>query len=135
MNEEKKHCCGPLRVKLVFACSGASDVGGISDQAARRIGRSKVAIMSCVAGIGAQVPELLDTARAAVGILAIDGCGRDCARLCLERAGLHGFAHLQLERDLGWEKGKTPPTEERIEGVVNRGLECLRRQAQKEIDS
>lgn len=125
MNEEKKSSCEPLRKKLVYACSGASDLGAISDQAARRAARSKVAFMSCAAGIGAQIPDLVNAAREAGGILAIDGCKRDCVRLCFERAGIRNFAHLQFERDFGWEKGKTPPSDERIQEAANRAIEML----------
>lgn len=125
MSAEKKTCCGPLLVKLVYACSGASDVGGITDLAARRIGRSKVAYMSCAVGIGARIPELLEPAQSAVGILVLDGCERDCVRLCLEQSGIHRFEHLQLKRDFGWEKGKTPPDDDKIARVVERGIQRL----------
>jgi uncharacterized metal-binding protein len=125
MSAETKACCGPIRVKLVYACSGASDVGALTDLAARRINRSKVAYMSCTAGIGAGVPEILEPAKTAVQILVLDGCERDCARLCLEQAGIHRFQHLQMKRDIGWEKGKTPPDDDKVACVVERGIQLL----------
>jgi uncharacterized metal-binding protein len=125
MSEENKSCCGPLSVNLVFACSGASDVGCITDQAARKVARSKTAYMSCVAAIGAQIPDIMDTARSAKKILVMDGCEKDCGRVCFERVGLKDFIHLQLERDMGMEKRKSPPTEERIAEVVTKSIDLL----------
>ena len=43
----------------------------------------------------------------------------------LELAGFSGFAHLQLERDLGFEKGATRVTAARIRQVADRGAELL----------
>ena len=43
----------------------------------------------------------------------------------MELAGLSGFAHLQLERDLGFEKGATRVTAARIRQVADRGAELL----------
>ena len=38
--------------KLIFPCSGASDVGGLSDQAARQMTKDGTGKMYCQAGIG-----------------------------------------------------------------------------------
>ena len=42
---------------MVFSCSGAADVGAISDLAARRIQRERQAFMCCTAAIAANVPN------------------------------------------------------------------------------
>jgi len=49
--EEKRSVCsrGP---KLIFACSGAADVGALSDQAARKLTSEGFGQMFCLAGIG-----------------------------------------------------------------------------------
>ena len=120
MSEGNNACCGPLKPKLVYACSGASDVGGIADLAARRLAQQKIAVMSCTAGVGGHVPEMVQMTRMATRVLAIDGCQRDCARRCLEEAGVEGFDHLNLERDLGMKKGHTPVTETSIQDVADR---------------
>ena len=41
--------------KLVFPCSGASDVGGLSDRAARQMTLDQTGKMYCLAGIGGRV--------------------------------------------------------------------------------
>jgi uncharacterized metal-binding protein len=109
---------------LVFACSGAADVGKISDQAARALTAAGVGKMFCLAGIGGRVSGILATTQAAADILAIDGCNLDCARKTLEQAGIAEFQHLRLT-DLGMEKGSTPPTDEAVAKVVARAKSRL----------
>ena len=111
-------CCGGT--KLIFACSGAADVGEIADRAARQLTKEGVGKMFCLAGIGGRVSGIMETTKTAASILAIDGCPLDCARKTLEEAGFVGFEHLRLS-DLGMEKGKTPATPEHVDKVVGRG--------------
>lgn len=108
---------GEVKYSLVFSCSGAADVGKIADQAARKLSQEKTASMCCIAAIGADIPEIIDTTRKADKILAIDGCPKDCARIMLEKAGFTGIKHLQLET-LGMKKKESPLTEERVETVL-----------------
>jgi uncharacterized metal-binding protein len=113
-------CCCNKAPKLIFACSGAADVGQIADLAARRLTADGVGKMFCLAGIGGRVSGIMATTESAAAILAIDGCPLDCARKTLEQAGFQQFEHLRLT-DLGMEKGKTPATEEQVTKVVNQG--------------
>lgn len=71
-------CCGGT--KLIFACSGAADVGAVADQAARQMTRDGIGRMFCLAGIGGRVPGIMKTTQAAEAILAIDGCPLNCVR-------------------------------------------------------
>ena len=105
-------CCAAAP-KLIFSCSGAADVGEISDRAARKLTAEGAGKMFCLAGVGGRVSGIMASTQAAAAILAIDGCPLDCARKTLEEAGFTQFAHLRLS-DLGMEKGKSPATEERI---------------------
>lgn len=109
--------CGRVKYNLVFSCSGAADVGFISDQTARALSKEKTASMCCVAAISAAIPEIVDMARNADKILTIDGCSKDCARIMLENAGLTNIRHLQLET-LGMKKNESPLTEERLETAL-----------------
>jgi uncharacterized metal-binding protein len=59
---------------LIFACSGAADVGAIADQAARQLTREGRGKMFCLAGIGGRVSGILASTESAAQILAIDGC-------------------------------------------------------------
>ena len=108
----------------MFACSGAADVGAVADQAARKLTREGKGKMYCLAGLGGDVESIVETAKAAGGILVIDGCTVDCAKKTVERTGLSGFAHLRVT-DLGLEKGKTEINKASIGRVVARGKELL----------
>lgn len=112
--------------KLIFSCSGAADVGAVSDQAARKLTRDGVGKMFCLAGIGGRVSGIVESTRSAAAILAIDGCKLDCAKNCLLEAGFVNFQHLRLS-DLGMEKGQTPPTEDNIARAMAAGAEILGR--------
>jgi len=115
-------CCGGT--KLIFACSGAADVGAVADQAARKMTRDGAGKMFCLAGIGGRVSGIMKTAQAAEAILAIDGCPLNCVKNCLEQAGFAEFNHLQLA-DLGMEKGKTAVSEDNIAKASGKGTEML----------
>ncbi|MHC5156861.1 MAG: putative zinc-binding protein [Planctomycetota bacterium] len=120
--ENKNVCSGGDT--LVFACSGAADVGAVADQAARKMTQEGYGQMFCLAGIGGGVEPILKKTAAAQKILAIDGCPLNCAKHCLEQAGFGQFEHLQIA-DLGLEKGKSPATNENISKVVEAGTKKI----------
>jgi len=90
---------------LVFPCSGAADTGELSDRVARKMAKNGTAKMFCLAGIGAHVPGMTESAKAGVKLITIDGCAVSCAKKTLEHAGFTPVA-FNL-KDLGFEKGKT----------------------------
>jgi uncharacterized metal-binding protein len=112
-------CCSGAP-KLIFACSGAADVGKISDLAARKLTAEGAGKMFCLAGIGGRVGGIMETTRAAAAILVIDGCPLDCAKKTLENAGFNKFEYIRLS-DLGMEKGKSPATDEAVAKVADLG--------------
>ena len=121
-NKENICCAAPT---LIFACSGAADVGGIADIAARKLTADGAGKMYCLAGIGGRVAGIIKTTKEAEKILAIDGCPLDCTKLSLEEAGFKEFEHMKVT-DLGLEKGKSSPSEENISTVVQVALSKLR---------
>jgi len=124
MSDKHQSCSCAAAPKLIFACSGAADVGAIADQAARQLSREGRGRMFCTAGIGGRVSGIMQTTMAADKVLAIDGCPLCCVKNSLEQAGFAKFAHLQLA-DLGMVKSKTPPSAENIARVAARGAELL----------
>ena len=122
MPDEKNQACCACNTapKLIFSCSGAADVGQISDLAARKLTSDGAGKMFCLAGVGGRVSGIMETTKAASATLAIDGCPLDCARKTLEEAGFNEFEHRRLS-DLGMEKSKSPVTDERVDKVVRRG--------------
>ena len=121
--EPQPVCCTPAE-RPIYACSGAADVGKIADLAARKLSADGAGKMSCLAGIGGRVSGIMDIAKSAKIILAIDGCPLHCARNTLQQAGFKKFEHVCLS-DLGMEKGKTPATDEAVAKVVKRAEPLL----------
>ena len=121
---DKTTCACAGAPKLIFACSGAADVGAVADQAARKLAKDGAGKMFCLAGIGGRVPGILDTTQSASRSLAIDGCPMNCAKSTLEQAGFKQYEHLQLA-DLGMTKGMTPPTLDVITKVAAAGATKL----------
>lgn len=117
-------CGRPTGPRLIFSCSGAADVGELADRTARRLAASGQGLMSCLAGIGGRVSNLMRTAESAVSILAIDGCPLDCARKTLEEAGFKRVNHLRLS-DLDFEKGRTTVNETSIAKVMQKAERYL----------
>lgn len=73
---------------LVFPCSGGSNVGQIANAAAVELNKQGRATMYCLAGMGAHVAGMVDSAAGAQYRIAIDGCKTACARKTLEHAGV-----------------------------------------------
>jgi len=123
MEDNQTHCC-VTAPKLIFPCSGAADVGEITDRAARKLTRDGIGRMYCLAGIGGRVKNIMESTKGASKILVIDGCSSDCARNTLLQAGFKEFEHLRLT-DMGMEKGKSPVSEEMVEIVLKEGGKIL----------
>jgi uncharacterized metal-binding protein len=113
-------------LKLIFACSGASDVGHLTDLAARALAQDGVGKTYCLAGIGGRVESMLAMTRSAKRIVALDGCAQECARKTLELGGFSGFEHLKLA-DLGLTKGQSPATPECVQLVAEQAAELLKK--------
>ena len=83
---------------LVYACSGCSSAAQLANQVAVRLDRSGVAEMSCIAGVGGDVPSLVKTARSGRPIIALDGCPLVCVQSSLARHGIAPARHYQLQQ-------------------------------------
>lgn len=117
-------CACSAAPKLIFSCSGGADVGALADLAARKLTRDGCGKMYCLAGIGGRVSGIMKTTEASSMILAIDGCPLDCAKKTLEAAGFANVSHLRLS-DIGFEKGRSEPSETTISLVVQKAMEQL----------
>jgi uncharacterized metal-binding protein len=124
MPDDKNACACKGGVTLIFPCSGAADVGEISDRAARDMTARGYGKMFCLAGIGGNISGMIASAKGADQVLVIDGCGVDCAKKIMEERGIENFLHFRVT-DLGMEKSKSPATQERIESVTQKGKELL----------
>ncbi len=108
----------------MFCCSGAADTAEIADRAVRTLHKAKEAKMFCLAGVAGGVELIVMNTQAAGRLVVVDGCDSDCARKTMEKNGFTDFSHFRVT-DLGWEKGKTPVTEERIGEVCDQLLRLM----------
>jgi len=110
--------CSSGKGRLVYACSGAANTGYLADQVARRLSLQGKAKMTCLAGLGADLPAFARSAVFAEENLVIDGCPTACGRLTFERLGLTCRSLVLTE--FGVEKGKTAITEVLIADMAAR---------------
>ena len=85
-------------VPLVYACSGCSSAAQLANQVALRLDRSGDAEMSCIAGVGGDVPHLMKIAHSGRPIIALDGCPLVCVHSSLARHGIAPARHYQLQQ-------------------------------------
>ncbi len=110
---------------MVFVCSGAADVGELTDRAARQLRQEGLADMSCLASVGARDPDIMFNTDLAERVLLIDGCPKACARRTFELANIKRFSHFDLS-EVGLLKGNSKVTAERIRIVVSKAAEMLK---------
>ena len=114
--ETKKCLCNENAVKTVFSCSGAADLGEVSDLVARKLHKDQIRQMKCLAFVSAGITEMIDSVKDS-NMLVIDGCPLDCGRLTMEKNGITDFCHMRLT-DMGYEKGKTPASPEVVSKIA-----------------
>lgn len=89
---------GTLPLPLVYACSGCSSAAQLANHVAVQLDRQGRAEMSCIAGVGGDVPQLLKTLHTGRPIIALDGCPLVCVQSCLTRHGVQADRHYQLHQ-------------------------------------
>jgi uncharacterized metal-binding protein len=104
-------CCKG-ETKLIYACSGAADVGEIADRVVRKLRSEGDFLMTCLAGVGAGLSGYVQSAKGADANITIDGCPVACARKTLERIGVTPKSYILTE--LGLVKGKAAVSEKII---------------------
>jgi uncharacterized metal-binding protein len=98
-------CCVPGGNIMILACSGGSNVGQLSNQAAVELTQEGFGKMFCLAGIGGQLSGFMQSAKDVPEMVVIDGCSTACAKATLEQAGVPMQRYLVLT-DLDIEKNK-----------------------------
>jgi len=86
---------------LGYSCSGCSSAAQMANHLAIGLDRRGLAEMSCIAGVGGDVPKLLRLAKSGRRIIGIDGCALVCVRSCLARHGVERTI-LHDSCDYGW---------------------------------
>ena len=90
---------------MILSCSGGSNVGQLSNQAAVQLTQEGFGKMFCLAGIGAHLSGFVQSATDVPTMVAIDGCPVACAKKILEHAEIPLRAYIAIA-DLGIEKNK-----------------------------
>jgi uncharacterized metal-binding protein len=98
-------CCSQNGDVMLLACSGGSNVGQLTNQAAVELTREGFGKMYCLAGVGANLKGFVKATGEAPEILVLDGCPVGCAKAIMENAGLPMGAYLVVT-ELGIEKVK-----------------------------
>ena len=98
-------CCAGDEKIMILCCSGGSNVGQLSNQAAVELTREGFGRMFCLAGIGGRLSGFVQSAKDVSAMVTIDGCDLGCARASLEEAGVPLRQYLVIT-DLGIEKNK-----------------------------
>ena len=73
---------------IFLPCSGGSNCGQITNHVAINLDIEKVGHMYCLAGIAAHIDGMVESAKTAKRIVALDGCQVACAKTAIEHAGL-----------------------------------------------
>ena len=81
---------------LVYSCSGCSSAAQLANHVAVQMDRRGVAEMSCIAGVGGDVPKLVKVAKSGRSIIALDGCPLECVQSTLARHGVTPARHYLL---------------------------------------
>lgn len=87
-----------VHIPLVYSCSGCSSAAQLTNTLALRLARDGEAQMSCIAGVGADLPNFVQQATSGRPILGLDGCPLACVRNNLKRHGVEPDRYVQLQK-------------------------------------
>lgn len=113
---------------LVYSCSGCSSAAQTANYAALQLDRRGVAEMSCIAGVGGDVPQLVRIAKSGRPIIALDGCPLACTRSTLARHGIAPMHYHQLNEYGVKKRNHTDFDREQGDAVVERVIAALESQ-------
>ena len=117
--------CKSGKCVLFYACSGGANVGEIADKAARELTLAGDGGMFCLAGLGAGIQGMVQTAKDADLNVVIDGCDVNCAKTVFDNCGVENYVQVKVT-DLGIEKAKgVRCTQEQVDAVVARAREAV----------
>ncbi|RJP62086.1 MAG: zinc-binding protein [Candidatus Auribacter fodinae] len=113
----EKCSCGGIG-SLVVACSGGADVGELADKLARQIARTGKAKPFCLAGFGGHISGMIESAKCADRIIAIDGCPVACAKKTMDHLSIELHVEYINLKDYGFQKGEVILNDIDIEQLI-----------------
>jgi uncharacterized metal-binding protein len=96
MSGARDCCCATGIPTLIFACSGSSNVGQLTNSVALRLARDGHGKMSCLAGVGAHLSGFVVPAKDCERLVVLDGCEQRCALKTLEHVDAKPHVHISL---------------------------------------
>ncbi len=91
----EKCLCQASQVVLL-PCSGGSNCGQIANEAAVDLTRKGLGNIYCLAGLGARIEGMIESARSAQRLVVIDGCPVACALKTVQSVGLEPTDYLDV---------------------------------------
>ncbi len=98
-------CCPSNSNVMILACSGGSNVGQLTNQAAIELTKEGFGNMFCLAGIGGRLSGFVQSARDVPQMVLIDGCDIGCGKAAFEHAKVPLVNYLVVT-ELGIDKNK-----------------------------
>lgn len=114
--KEENGCLRGVSKYVVLACSGASDVGHLSDLLVGKFSDDGTGKMNCLAIVGADIAPSIERFKK-TNILAIDDCPTACGKRALNRHNFPEYNHVTLT-EMGYAKGKTKVSRELVDEIT-----------------
>ncbi len=108
-------------VRLIFCCSGASNVGVLSFQAAIRLAQEGFGSFACIAGIGSGNQPMIRTAKMAGERVLIDGCPIGCGKKIMDANKVPVDRYIVVT-ERGIDKTHDLETDEQDIGIVTKAV-------------
>lgn len=113
---------------LVYSCSGCSNNAQLTNDVALALDKEGQAEMSCIAGVGGGVKNLVKKAKSERPIVALDGCQLHCVKGCLAQHDVSPTLHYTLTEHGIKKQNQTEYEEndfETIKSTVSHDIELL----------
>jgi len=91
---------------MILACSGGSNVGQLTNQAAVELTKEGWGRMFCLAGIGAHLSGFVQSVKDNPVVIVLDGCEIGCAKALLKHLNIPVKNYIIVTKELGITKNK-----------------------------
>ncbi len=115
-----------VQIPLVYSCSGCSSAAQLANTLALNLDRDGEAQMSCIAGVGGDIPNFVRQATSGRPILGLDGCPLACVHNCLKRHGVEPDQYVQLQEHGVKKVDGQDASDEDVEHLYPRMVELAR---------
>ncbi|HDS08776.1 MAG TPA: hypothetical protein ENN73_00985 [Firmicutes bacterium] len=105
MNQNCRCNCSCGGNRIVYSCSGGSNVGQITNDLARKFAEENLAVMSCGIALGGDLKGFIASAKQSEKNILLDGCQVGCLGKVFARHEITNIDHFILT-DFGIQKNK-----------------------------